>query len=178
MSGKQSPPADVRHAGLDDTPGDLGDLLRALGADAKAARQASERVFIYGPEGSGKSHAAAALMNAWTEAGQLCFWLDCFDIPGSPMEADEVLETVAAAPVLFIDDLGKEPAHIRPKMRKLFQARLTKANAVTVYTANLDIDPEDREDCALSELYGPSIRSRLIGSTTLVRYTGKDRRLA
>lgn len=175
---RQAPPAAFRKASLAKIQGPLGRLLAGLDSDIPGAMNRCDQVFIHGPEGSGKTYAMAALANEILARGWLLFWLDCFDIPGDPREADEVLDECIGARILFLDDLGKEPEHIRRRMRKLFQARTHSGRKLlTLYSTNLDVDPDDREGCALSEFYGPSIRSRLLGDSTVVRYTGEDRRM-
>lgn len=161
---------------LDDIPESVRDLFSPLALDTRAHIENGSKVLIYGPEGSGKTTAMAALHNTWVSMRWQAWWLDCFDFPDNYSEADEVREVLSSAPIVCIDDLGKEPDRMTDKMVRLLASR-ARCKGITIITTNLAVDEEVPGNCALAQRYGFSLRSRILGSGEVVFYDGPDLRL-
>lgn len=134
---------------------------------------------IFGPTGTGKTHAAVAACRSlhFARRQEVSFWpvpklLDALR-PGGSME--HRLEDLALVDVLVLDDVGAErPSewtterlHILVNDRWLEQRR-------TIATTNLEVGGDDSP---LAKAIGLRTYSRLVGSEAVVlRMTGQDRR--
>lgn len=141
-------------------------------------------ILLYGPEGGGKSHAAAALAMALIESRWMVTWIDCAALADAPT-ADEINETalgatvVGASGLVVVDDLGREHRNWRVILGDAMRQRVA-ANRLLLGTTNAPVEPGGSEDalsqCALVNLYGRSTRSRLLSGMSVL-LDGEDRRL-
>lgn len=177
MTPTLQPPPAYRGYMIDDIPGPVRECFLALSADWPGTMNAGHRLVLYGPEGMLKTTSMAAMQNALGLDGWMSWWLDCFDLSRDPVQADEDLAPLRAASFLFIDDLGKEAPHLRPKLGDLIAYRVQRNYGVTVYTTNVAVDENDRNACELTELYGAAVRSRILGNAKLVHMDGPDYRM-
>lgn len=133
-------------------------LARACGLARDYA--ATESLYLWGPPGSGKSHLAAAILNAQAQAGVEGRYGSAPAIlrlirqgfrDGS---ADDRLEALMTVPLLVIDDLGTEhdSSWNDASLFDLVNARYV-AERATIVTSNLPV--EDHRDVRIvSRLQG------------------------
>lgn len=164
---RMGPPSDFDGARREHLPRELD----AMWGDApRSAVQNGERlmVLLYGPPGTGKTYAAAAFAHYLDERKFLYGWVSLFagdDVPDDPFR------------VMFIDDIGREGKRVRPRLVH-FLANALENGHVVIATTNQAVDPENKDLCALTRIYGEAMRSRLLGDSVIVEVNGKDRRLA
>ena len=147
-----------------DAPGNSPEGKRTLEAAFEAARAFAERpsawLVLHGGFGCGKTHLAAAIVNAQLADGQPALFVVVPDLldhlraayaPDSDETYDARFETVREAPLLVLDDLGTQ-APTAWAAEKLFQLLNHRYNGrlPTVITTN----------CAIDDLDG-RLRSRL-----------------
>lgn len=166
------PPTHLRQAKLSDFEKPFSDFLEELVYEAE--KKCSSQTLLYGPEGSGKSYAAAALINYLAEKKWQCSWIDSMDWPGDFNASRQMLDDAKRPRILVVDDLGREPKNIRGDIEALINYRHNH-NKWTVYTSNLTVDEDEAEDCALTTHYNRAIRSRLL-ARDVVLLDGADRR--
>lgn len=152
-----------------------GEQARALPQlDAWARHQAGRNLVITGPVGTGKSHAAAAVVrHAFMERGADVAWYLVAKLlddlrPSGPLDT---LDDLIDVDLLVLDDLGAEKASewTAERLYVLVAERWSQERP-TVVTTNLD--------STLAAAVGPRLFSRLVGSSAVVvRLAGKDRRM-
>ena len=157
-------------------------------ADVLRARKVAEEgmgLYVWGEVGRGKTHMACQVAKGWAETGRafrfatsqqlLADLRACFD--GDVREAD-VMGMYAKAPLLVIDDLGKEvpTAWALSKLFQIIDARCGEM-LPTVYTSQLDPGAMgERVASEGSRELGDAIVSRIAGTCWQVHLTGPDRR--
>ena len=131
------------------------------------------QLLIFGPEGTGKTTAAALAHAILQRHGYLVWWLSAQEF--DPKVDTGIVSSASQCKVLFVDDLGKEPPWARPSMANIVAAR-TLRPGLTVFTTNVAVNPDDPDVCGLTPLYGAAMRSRMVGDCLVVEYNGPDRR--
>lgn len=133
--------------------------------------------YIWGPNGTGKSALAVALMKSWQKP---CHWISAhrylirvkstYRRRGGQSEED-VMNELMRWPVLCIDDLGAEPKSDFnvASIYELVKERHEHGKH-TIITSNLSITDIDSQ-------IDPRLASRL-ATHRIVKITGKDRRVA
>lgn len=149
----------VERAGID---GVEQESLRAAFEGAAAfAASPTGWLLLQGPFGCGKTHLAAAVLNASVQADRQATFVCVPDLldhlrstygPDSAVTYDDLFETVRTAPLLILDDLGSQSgtAWAQEKLYQLFNYRYN-ARLPTVVTTNLPFDALE-----------PRLRSRLL----------------
>jgi len=140
-----------------DAPGNTAEGRRSLAAakeeSSRFAADPSGWLVLHGGFGCGKTHLAAAIVNACTARGCPALFLVVPDLldhlraaytPGSAEGYDDRFEAVRDAPVLVLDDLGAQ-SPTPWAAEKLFQLLNHRYNAQlpTVITSNQDLDDLD-----------------------------------
>lgn len=159
-----------------------------------ATLEAGRGLYLWGPRGAGKTHAACRLLKAWvarhTSAEGWCSarflttvgWLDGISATyGTRASAEEAYQRAAGARVLVLDDLGKltasSSAHAVGKIFRLVDDRCT-AHRPTVFTSQYDLARLAERLTAGADTETPdAIVSRVFESCEQVRLDGPDRRL-
>jgi DNA replication protein DnaC len=135
---------------------------------------------LWGPEGTGKSCLLGAVHKRLANQKRLVYWVDCARWPSDYDESRELKETLSSGTTRIVlwDDLGKEPKNIRGDLVDTFFARYAHARGVDMFTTNLALN-SDRDLCEMGQMYGPSVRSRLLGmcGDLVIQYLGVDRRM-
>lgn len=131
--------------------------------------------FIYGPEGSGKSSLLGAIHKELASAHWLVGWVSAIDFPDDFLEARTFVNEVNSYPIIILDDVGKEPKNTRSMFKKLIFESVSPGRIV-LCSSNLTVGG-DVEGCQLTEYYGASARSRILGGDCVIKLTGKDYRL-
>lgn len=159
--------------------GTLGEMFQEIVDDPRTAVIQQNAFLIYGPTGSGKSSVCGALHAALAKKRVLVAWLDCAQIQGDPREAEPLLQEVSNYHILVLDDLGREPEHIRQKMAKLIFARHKRAERLDLITTNLTVNTDDAASCDITQVYGEAVRSRLFGMCrkNVICFNGQDLRI-
>jgi DNA replication protein DnaC len=147
-------------------------LLKAYGV--ARTYEPVESLYLYGPYGSGKSHLAAAILNAAAARGLEARYASSLALLRlirqgfKDRSADDRLEALQTVPLLVIDDLGveNETEWNDASLFDLINARYV-AERATIYTSNL----------APHELRDPRIASRISGSCLLVKMVAYDFRM-
>lgn len=148
----------------------IDDFARGLAADLEAWVAGPPRnLVLLGPVGSGKSHAAYAVMHAMVTAG--ASWSGA-RVPkileGLRPDRERVL--IPWADVALLDDIGSETRSpwTMEQLEQLLDCRWAD-NVPTIATSNLAPD-------ALSRWLGERAWSRLAGGAVVRAVTGDDRR--
>ncbi len=133
--------------------GQVENLRRAL-ALAQAYAEAPEGWLTFlGGHGSGKTHLAAAIANAWDQSGKQVLFIFVPDLldhlraafnPQSPVAYDRRFLEVRSAPYLVLDDLGAESSTpwAQEKLYQLLNYRYV-AQLPTVLTTSLSLEQLD-----------------------------------
>jgi len=135
------------------TPGALHSLKTAFDAAAAFAAHPQGWLVFHGAFGCGKTHLAAAIVNARLRAGQAALFIAVPDLLDHLRAAygadgdesfDNRFEAIKRAPLLVLDDLGTE-APTPWAAEKLFQIFNHRYNAQlpTVITTNHDLEALD-----------------------------------
>jgi DNA replication protein DnaC len=147
-----------------DRPGIDREQAETLRVAFNGAKQFSNKpkgwLVLQGPNGSGKTHLAAAIANECLDADRPATFVGVPDLldhlrstfgPESTVTYDELFETIRTAPLLILDDLGSQSgtAWAQEKLYQLFNYRYN-FHLPTVVTTNLPLD-----------LVEPRLRSRL-----------------
>jgi DNA replication protein DnaC len=138
-----------------------------------SASAGGTNLVLFGPTGTGKTHAAVAVCRLPHERGlsvEFAPAVEMFDRlrPGGPEDAlDELIDVDR----LIIDDLGAEkPTDWTAERLYLVVNRRWLDERPTIFTTNLDPKPLEVE-------VGARMFSRMVGSSALcIRMTGHDRR--
>ena len=135
---------------------------------------------LTGPNGSGKTHLAAAIANYCIERGRPVFFVHVPDLlddlrstysPTSAMSYSELFEQVNEAPLLILDGLGTQSPTLwaQEKLQQIFNRR-ANSELPTVVTTAADVDEIDpyissrmlnRDLSVVLEVRGRSHESRL-----------------
>lgn len=116
----------------------------ALAAAESFAENAEGWLLISGPNGSGKTHLAAAIANRVIERGRPALFVHVPDLldhlrsafsPQADISYDDLFEQVRNAPLLVLDELGSHSATLwaEEKLRQIFNHRFN-AQLPTVVT--------------------------------------------
>lgn len=135
--------------------------------------------FIYGPVGTGKTTLMAAVYNLMAESLNV-LWTSAEDLVADERAGwalarhytdfrphHNAREASVAAPVLFVDDVGWEPARA-PTIADVICARYDRGRP-TFLTTNL-------EPAGFTKRYGERVFSRLCETNVVVPVLGNDRR--
>lgn len=164
---------------LKEFPAELRNLFGSFIKDPSKWYESRTCVFLWGPEGTGKSCLTGAVHQALAAQKRLVYWVDCSTWPDDYDESDELKKTLssASARIVIWDDLGKEPKNTRGDVRDTIFARHKLAKGVDIFSSNLNLST-DRDECELTEKYGSSFRSRISGmcGDYIIKYLGVDRR--
>lgn len=160
-------------------PADKAETLRrAFESCRRFAAEPSGWLLITGPYGCGKTHLAAAIVNATLDEGRVALFLNTPDLldhlrasfaPDADLSYEALFERLRNAPLLVLDDLGAQSSTPWAQ-EKLFQLLNHRYNLrlPTVITTNQRLDEIE-----------PRIRSRMqdIELVTKVAITAPDFRM-
>lgn len=167
-------PYALRDASLADLLPSIREMFESV--DVHTLARKGGLVLIYGPEGAGKTHVAAALMNHIAASRWMFTWVDVIQWPTTFVTMnDEVADLSGTTCPAVIDDLGREPKHTSSGLLNAV-LRLATSPRLLVVTTNIAIDTENADNCQLTRTYGRAMRSRFLAGTTIY-LDGADRRL-
>lgn len=140
---------------------------------------------VFGPTGTGKTHAAFGALRALSASGVQCRWvaLTASDLfarlrPRHGVDSEEEFGRLATAGVLVIDDIG---AHKGSEWTDEILTRLInhryQDQRPTLYISNLPPVPS-RGVAGFDQVVGERVSSRLAECATELVITGPDRRRA
>jgi primosomal protein DnaI len=153
-------------------------------ADTYEVGQSASGVYLFGPPGVGKTHLLLAVLNRLRERGIPCLFVrsdSIFDrmrqIISENGDLEALLEALATAPVLGIDEFAQERANdfTLEKLFRIINHRF-HAKLPTWFTSNYappDIYRRNGED--LLDSVGP-LRSRIMQMAKLAKMDGPDAR--
>lgn len=159
---------------------DHADVL-AWAAQVAASPDDAPSLMLWGPTGTGKTHAAYGAARAIAEAGPARFsmvaytWPDLYAAlrPGSAtdLERERTMRRVMTTPLAILDDLGttKDSPWTEEVTYRIINHRYNQC-LPTVITTNV-------APARLPELVGDRVASRLIEMTVRINMSGPDRRL-
>jgi DNA replication protein DnaC len=159
-------------ATMDDLPEDLQDKLNSL--------ETGQDVFFYGPIGTGKTHAMAALIRKYVYEGYECARINFDDFcvkvrsamsPASKLTEWDMVEPMKNIDKLFIDDLGLRSKQETDFAYVTFYSLINKRQErmlPTFVSSNKGID-------RLTESFDSRIASRL-STALIIEMIGDDRR--
>lgn len=136
---------------------------------------------IHGRYGCGKTHLAAAIVNAMTRKGVLAMFVVTpellqsirrgYDNPDAARTAQAIVDSARTIDILVLDDLGSEKPSdwVREQLFVLINARY-EAELPTIITSNYSTSD-------LVDRLGQRIVSRLIEMTTAITMTAPDYRM-
>jgi DNA replication protein DnaC len=160
------------------------DAFNALIYALRRWRKKSPRgVLLYGPTGVGKTHLAAATVNALLGDGVLAVFLRVVDMPRHDEDEVRRLSDPDEVPVLVLDDLGAEKSTERMLecLYSVVDGRLWAGAPLVVTTNFLPEDLRIHYDAAAERVgtagYGERLYSRLRQACVFVPVGGRDRRL-
>jgi DNA replication protein DnaC len=142
-------------------------------------------LLLAGPNGTGKSHLAAAVLRAvgartgirghFADFSNLVFRVQALIAPGSEESMDEITAPLFHAPLLVLDGLGsvKGIAWFLDILFEVVNQRYLNRLPV-VATTHFAADPKERD--ALVDRVGDSLVSRLMEMCRVVEVAGKDHR--
>ena len=159
----------------------------ALEAAEQFAENAEGWLLISGPNGSGKTHLAAAIANRVIERGRPALFVHVPDLldhlrsafsPQADISYDDLFEQVRNAPLLILDELGSHSATpwAEEKLRQIVNHRFN-AQLPTVVTSTAQ--PQEIEPYLRSRLADPQlsrvVRTRLDSELWRRRWGEADR---
>ncbi|HYO87667.1 MAG TPA: ATP-binding protein [Candidatus Limnocylindrales bacterium] len=162
------------------TPEERTNLERAASVAWEFAQQPQDWLLIMGNFGSGKTHLAASIANTVQQRGDSVIFVTVADLldglrqtfsAGATITYDQRFQSLRAAPLLVLDDLGSEggSAWAREKLFQIINHRYL-ARLPTVFTTSRpieDLDPRvrtrllDRRRCRAYAITAPDYASRL-----------------
>ena len=154
--------------GRSDDPDGRRILREAYAVAVDYARETSGWVVFVGPNGSGKTHLAAAIANRCIEEGRPAFFVHVPDLldhlragfnPTEEMRYSDLFDQVRNTPLLILDGLGSQSdtPWAQEKLQQIFNHRFNThlPTVVTTSTPLADLDPYIRsrlEDKGLSRV--------------------------
>ncbi|MGK4906469.1 ATP-binding protein [Streptomyces albus] len=168
-------------------PPHAGDLAPHYGTPGRRRVAHGPSLLLWGPTGTGKTHAAYGAIRALTALGCGVVWqaTTAADLyaqarPGSGQDPEHLIRQIMRVPVLLLDDLGaaKGSRWTEEITYRLVNWRCQN-QLPTLYTSNL---PPVREladsphQPVLRDELGDRVLSRLSGMCTPIHFTGPDRR--
>lgn len=163
-------PKRYAHSKFSDVPRELRELVEAV-------RQTRRGIYIHGPVGCGKTHAAYAIRAELERVGisvklysapELFDWIrDDYDHKDA-LHMDRLL---ANRGVIMIDDLGVEKATewVKETLYRLVNKRYEEV-LPTIITSNLDLGE-------LADKLGDRVASRIVEMCDVIKLDGDDRRM-
>ena len=147
-----------------------GDVL------GEVPKRTPKNVYISGAVGTGKSHLACALAQAWQVDTSFARAIDVTEsvlerMRSQKREDDDWLSRYLKPELLILDDLGAENQnsdHARSVLYRLLDERLTRGGKATIVTSNLSLPALSARDARIG--------SRCAG-LCLLQTTGPDRRI-
>lgn len=141
---------------------------------AKGFSDKSENLLFLGDSGLGKTHLTLAIVSDVLEKGFDVIYGSAYNLLSAvekehfSKEGGDSYETMLAADLLVIDDLGTEftSAYTLSVLYNLINSRLL-AKKPTIINTNLSL-------CEIEKRYTPRIASRLIGCYTAKKFFGRD----
>ena len=121
---------------------------------------------LLGGYGCGKTHLAAAIANAVIARGEPALFVVIPDLldhlratfgPHSEVSFDERFESVRAAPLLILDDLGSQAtsAWAQEKLYQVPESPLQRVRLATVITSNSQLEDLEPRIRSLRDRHGP-----------------------
>lgn len=154
----------------------MTEVLERCKRYAAEFRKSSPNLYLFGETGIGKTHLALSIasevlkkqFNVVYVSSQNIF----FAMQQDRAEAANIIETLLAADLLILDDLGTElvNAYVISTLYNIVDTRMGRKRP-TIYTTNI-ID-----EALLTARYTEKISSRLLGSCEMYRLLGDDIRL-
>ena len=156
-------------------------MAAAPDASAQGALRSGRGVWLFGPVGVGKTHAACAMLRGWlsgggrglfcTEQGMLA------SVRASFSGGGDGLAPYLSAPLLVLDDVGKERASewVASQLFRLVDERGSHG-LPTVATSQLAPEEWLASVARASEPTARALESRLMGGFDARRVSGPDRR--
>lgn len=148
---------------------------------AQGTLRSGRGMWLFGPCGAGKTHAACAMLRGWLAEGRGGLFATgqgmLASVRASFGGGGDGLAPFMSAPLLVLDDLGKEPmsAWVASQAFRLLDARLSHG-LPTVATSQLAPEAWLATVAATSPQTAEALESRLMGGTDVRRVSGPDRR--
>lgn len=162
------------------SPGAQTAFKEAVAFVKDAQWQKGEGLLFFGEPGTGKSHLAAAIVNAVIPLGTVAIFQNVPELlmkfkdtfhSHSPVQETGILNTIEEADLVVLDDLGAENLTVWA-LEKIYEVvnSLNYFEKSLIITTNLDIET------GLEQRIGPRIYDRIIEMCKLVEVKGSSYR--